>query len=210
MDVVAWREKVTELAIQHADTIEQCGWDQRLCFGEEEVAEFGASVLESYEENHSQADVDGTQEEAEWWCTGKKKCDRHSGCALSHLDGRHSLITTQLAKVAHVAEVEFDKETKDQALQKLTKLEREIRKRVEDILDPQAPPRQSKDARTLFTSVPLLSSSTLNGQSKHKPNGDQTKKGKKKKGVVVPFLSTTSIFCHRLHSDSGTGKWNDL
>jgi COMPASS component SPP1 len=80
MDIIAWREKVTELAIQHADTIEQCGWDQRLCFGEEEVAEFGASVLESYEENLSQADVDGTQEEAEWWCTGKKKCDRHSGC----------------------------------------------------------------------------------------------------------------------------------
>lgn len=81
MDVVAWREKVTELAIQHADTIEQCGWDQRLCFGDEEVAEFGASVLESYEEG--QTDVDGTQEEAEWWCVGKKKCDRHSGCALS-------------------------------------------------------------------------------------------------------------------------------
>jgi len=79
VDVIAWREKVTELAIQHADTIEQCGWDQRLCFGEEEVAEFGASVLESYEENHTQADVDGTQEEAEWWCMGKKKCDRHSG-----------------------------------------------------------------------------------------------------------------------------------
>jgi COMPASS component SPP1 len=79
MDVIAWREKVTELAIQHADAVEQCGWDQRLCFGEEEVAEFGASVLESYEENHAQADVDGTQEEAEWWCMGKKKCDRHSG-----------------------------------------------------------------------------------------------------------------------------------
>ena len=80
MDIIAWREKVTELAIQHADTIEQCGWDQRLCFGEEEVAEFGASVLESYEENNGQADVDGAQEEAEWWCMGKKKCDRHSGC----------------------------------------------------------------------------------------------------------------------------------
>jgi COMPASS component SPP1 len=80
MDVIAWREKVTELAIQHAETIEQCGWDQRLCFGDEEVAEFGASVLESYEENHSQTDADGAQEEAEWWCMGKKKCDRHSGC----------------------------------------------------------------------------------------------------------------------------------
>ena len=89
MDVIAWREKVTELAIQHADTIDQCGWDQRLCFGEEEVAEFGASVLESYEENHAQADVDGMQEEAEWWCMGKKKCERHSGCAYqSYEDDR--------------------------------------------------------------------------------------------------------------------------
>jgi COMPASS component SPP1 len=87
MDVIAWREKVTELAIQHADAIEQCGWDQRLCFGEEEVAEFGASVLESYEENHGQVDVDGAQEEAEWWCMGKKMCDRHSGCVYQIFTG---------------------------------------------------------------------------------------------------------------------------
>jgi len=85
MDVVAWREKVTELAIQHAETTEQCGWDQRLCFGDEEIAEFGVSVLESYEEGHGPTDVDGTQEEAEWWCTGKKKCDRHSGCVCLSL-----------------------------------------------------------------------------------------------------------------------------
>ncbi|KAI9460957.1 hypothetical protein BJY52DRAFT_240737 [Lactarius psammicola] len=158
MDVVAWREKVTELAIQHADTIEQCGWDQRLCFGDEEVAEFGASVLESYEEG--QTDVDGTQEEAEWWCVGKKKCDRHSGW-----------------QKVRVAEVEFDKEIKDQALQKLTKLEREIRKRVEDILDPQV---HLGNTKMLEPSSPL-SRPTVNGQSKHKPNGDLRKKGKKKK-----------------------------
>lgn len=159
MDVVAWREKVTELAIQHADTIEQCGWDQRLCFGDEEVAEFGASVLESYEEG--QTDVDGTQqEEAEWWCTGKKKCDRHSGW-----------------QKLRIAEVEFDKEIKDQALQKLTKLEREIRKRVEDILDPQV---HLSNAKILEPSSPL-SRPTVNGLSKHKPNGDLRKKGKKKK-----------------------------
>lgn len=164
MNVIAWREKVTELAIQHADTIEQCGWDQRLCFGEEEVAEFGASVLESYEENNAQADVDETQEEAEWWCTGKKKCDRHSGW-----------------QKLRVADVEFDKETKDQALQQLTKLEREIRKRVEDILDPQAHLDKAKMLEPSSPRVPLLSSSTLNGQPKHKPNGDQTKKGKKRK-----------------------------
>jgi len=164
MDVVAWREKVTELAIQHAETIEQCGWDQRLCFGDEEVAEFGASVLESYEENHSQADVDGTQEEAEWWCTGKKKCDRHSGW-----------------QKLRVADVEFDKETKDQALQKLTKLEREIRKRVEDILDPHAHPDKAKMLEPTSPRVPVLSRTAVNGQPKHRPNGDHTKKGKKKK-----------------------------
>lgn len=160
MDVVAWREKVTELAVQHADIIEQCGWDQRLCFGDEEVAEFGASVLESYEEGHSQTDVDGTQEEAEWWCVGKKKCERHCGW-----------------QKLRIAEVEFDKEIKDQALQKLTKLEREIRKRVEDILDPQV---HLGSAKMLEPSSPL-SRPAVNGQTKHKPNGDLRKKGKKKK-----------------------------
>jgi COMPASS component SPP1 len=181
MDIIAWREKVTELAIQHADTIEQCGWDQRLCFGEEEVAEFGASVLESYEENLAQADVDGTQEEAEWWCTGKKKCDRHSGCVY-HLfmewQGADNVLSWQKLRVA---DVEFDKETKDQALQKLTKLEREIRKRVEDILDPHAHLDKTKMLEPSSPRVPVLSRTTLNGQLKHKPNGDQTKKGKKKK-----------------------------
>ena len=76
-----------------------------------------------------------------------------------------------------MAEVEFDKEIKDQALQKLTKLEREIRKRVEDILDPQV---HLSKAKMLEPSSPL-SRPTINGQSKHKPNGDVRKKGKKKK-----------------------------
>jgi len=144
-----------------------------LCFGEEEVAEFGTSVLESYEENHAQADVDGTQEEAEWWCTGKKKCDRHSGW-----------------QKLRVADVEFDKETKDQALEKLTKLEREIRKRVEDILDPHAHLDKAKMLEPSSPRVPVLSRTSLNGQPEHKPNGDQTKKGKKKKGVVLAAHQT--------------------
>ena len=186
MDVVVWREKVTELAIQHADTIEQCGWDQRLCFGDEEVAEFGASVLESYEEGHPQTDMDGAQEEAEWWCTGKKKCDRHAGCvSIIHFSGwqffdlpcGHCLSWQKL----RMADVEFDKETKDQALQKLTKLEREIRKRVEDILDPQAHLDKAKMLEPSSPRVPALSRPTVNGQPKHKPNGDQHKKGKKRK-----------------------------
>jgi hypothetical protein len=63
----------------------------------------------------------------------------------------------------------------------LTKLEREIRKRVEDIVDPHAHLDKAKMLEPTSPRVPLLSSSALNGQSKHKPNGDQTKKGKKRK-----------------------------
>jgi len=80
-----------------------------------------------------------------------------------------------------VADVEFDKETKDQALQKLTKLEREIRKRVEDILAPHAHLDKAKMLEPSSPQVSLLSRSTPNGQLKHKPNRDQTKKGKKRK-----------------------------
>jgi COMPASS component SPP1 len=184
MDVIAWREKVTELAIQHADTIEQCGWDQRLCFGEEEVAEFGASVLESYEESHAPADVDGTPEEAEWWCTGKKKCDRHSGWVyrlFEWWENSDSVVDLFSWQKLRVADVEFDKETKDQALQKLTKLEREIRKRVEDILDPHAHIDKAKILEPSSPRVPVLPRPTVNGQPKLKPNGDQAKKGKKMK-----------------------------
>lgn len=80
-----------------------------------------------------------------------------------------------------VADVEFDKETKDQALQKLTKLEREIRKRVEDILDPHAHLDKAKLLEPSSPRVSVLSRSAVNGQAKHRPNGDQTKKGKKRK-----------------------------
>ena len=82
-----------------------------------------------------------------------------------------------------IADVEFDKETKDQALQKLTKLEREIRKRVEDIVDPHAHLDKAKMLEPSSPRVPILPRPAVNGQPKHKPNGDQTnlKKGKKRK-----------------------------
>lgn len=84
LDVVVWREKVIELAAARAEQLDECGWDQRLCFGEEEYTEFGASVLESYEDGEQSAGtamhVDGAPtEEAEWWCRGQKKCVRHAG-----------------------------------------------------------------------------------------------------------------------------------
>ena len=83
MEVVLWREKLLELATARATAAEQCGWDQRLCFGDEDYAEFGPGVLESYEDEEETKAGDAMQvdapEEQVWWCQGKKKCDRHSG-----------------------------------------------------------------------------------------------------------------------------------
>lgn len=124
MDTVLWREKVVNLATQRAENVDQCGWDQRLCFGEEEWVDFGAEVLESYEEKGERTEeamqVDGSSAQCEWWCTGKKKCERHAGW-----------------QKLRTAEVSFDKEMTEGILLKLTTREREIRKRIEDILYPQ-------------------------------------------------------------------------
>jgi COMPASS component SPP1 len=83
LDMVMWREKVVELASERAGKVDECGWDQRLCFGEEEWADFGPEVLESYEEERVKVESgdDAMPLDAasgEWWCTGKKKCERHA------------------------------------------------------------------------------------------------------------------------------------
>lgn len=99
MDVVGWRERLTEQAVQRSETagFDECGWDQRMCLDDEEVKEYGAGVLESYEEEGQReggegatGNGNGTPREGEggeeggvvygeWWCRGKKKCDRHAG-----------------------------------------------------------------------------------------------------------------------------------
>ncbi|KAH9835591.1 uncharacterized protein C8Q71DRAFT_709031 [Rhodofomes roseus] len=171
MDVVLWREKLIELAAARAEQLDECGWDQRLCFGEEEYAEFGTSVLESYEEAGQTAgdamQVDGAQvEEGEWWCRGQKKCARHAGW--------QKLRST---------EVECDTEALDGALFKLTTQEREIRKRIEDVMHPTARASGAEpEGPTVGSPLqPLDGKTTSNGHSKPKANGDTVKKGKKKK-----------------------------
>ncbi|KAF9044752.1 hypothetical protein BDZ89DRAFT_942869 [Hymenopellis radicata] len=101
MDVAVWRERLLELAVGRAEAKQdECGWDQRLCFGEEEWEEFGEGALENY----------GSSDE-EWWCPGPADCDRHVGWqAVRHDD------------IAH------EKEKQEEALMKLTTREREIRK----------------------------------------------------------------------------------
>ncbi|PCH33586.1 hypothetical protein WOLCODRAFT_135204 [Wolfiporia cocos MD-104 SS10] len=171
LEVVLWREKVIKLAAIRADNIDECGWDQRLCFGDEEYIEFGASVLESYEETDSggrpdsdAVTTDGAQpEDGEWWCKGKKKCDRHAGW-----------------QKLRIVEVEFDKETKETALAKLTTQERDIRRQIEDVLDPSARARSAAMKSSGPPLQPLNGEATSNGLPKTKVNGDASKKGKKK------------------------------
>lgn len=96
MEACVWRQQLLYLAAQRSDRHnDQCGWDQRLCFGDEEIAEFGDSVLLSYDETilngiklerapeDTNGDVlmDGVEQqvENEWWCKGKRKCSRHAG-----------------------------------------------------------------------------------------------------------------------------------
>ena len=86
LEVIMWREKLLQLAIARADSLRnECGWDQRLCMDDEDYADYGRAVLESYEEGHGQPNgvdamhVDGTLEAGEWWCRGVKKCPRHAG-----------------------------------------------------------------------------------------------------------------------------------
>ncbi|KZT30423.1 hypothetical protein NEOLEDRAFT_1125965 [Neolentinus lepideus HHB14362 ss-1] len=173
MEVVIWRQKLVELASDRADRVDECGWDQRLCFDDGEWAEFGAGVLESYEEtledagheSESGMQIDGpVAEHGEWWCKGKKKCDRHAGW-----------------QKLRIAEADFDKETKEATIAKLTSQERELRKRIEDILEPKG----GKLASTLS-----LKSSTKPAANGHvsaimKSNGDLSKKGKKRKAEAI-------------------------
>ena len=86
MEVALWRRRLLDLAGARAEHVDQCGWDQRLCFGDEEWVEFGPGVWESYgaEEGRTggqeSMDVDGAPEdEGAWWCSGKKVCERHAG-----------------------------------------------------------------------------------------------------------------------------------
>ncbi|KAJ7786368.1 hypothetical protein B0H16DRAFT_28698 [Mycena metata] len=152
MDIVLWRERLLELASERAEQVGQCGWDQRLCFGEDEWAEFGAGVLESYED----AKEDGMQVDGEeWWCVEGETCARHAGW--------QAIRGKDIAK---------EKEKKEDALYKLTTRERELRKRIEDIVEP--------FNRSKCLDPALQSSKLVNGNAKGKTNGD-AKKGKKRK-----------------------------
>lgn len=100
LEFIQQREHLLSLAIDRAKAVEECGWDQRLCFGEDEWAEFGEGVLESYsDESKAQAshsDVNTEEhdmqvDESPWWCRGEQKCDRHAGYDFQTFPQLHSV-----------------------------------------------------------------------------------------------------------------------
>ncbi|KAF9569613.1 hypothetical protein CPC08DRAFT_652413 [Agrocybe pediades] len=187
MEIMAWRERLLQLASERAETVGQCGWDQRLCLDDDEWADMGPSVLESYEDakadvakgDGGDTDMEMDNVEEQWWCPGKKVCDRHAGWQ-----------TVRLKDVCK------EKEKKEEALEKLTTREREIRKNIEDMLDPQGIDKKNAANTTTTTSNkktkdttsggPLKAANTkvVNGHVKSKAAsaaGDASKKGKKRK-----------------------------
>lgn len=76
------------------------------------------------------------------------------------------------------AEVTFEKEIKEAALAKLTTREREVRKRIEDIIDPQA--HTSNVVSVSKTTLKQHQPRSCNGTSQRRAVDGDVKKGKKK------------------------------
>jgi COMPASS component SPP1 len=79
MEVLAMREKLLEMAGDRAENVRQCGWDQRLCYEDEEWAANGQSVLESYDDRDMDVDGQSDSGDADWWCSEDTGCSRHMG-----------------------------------------------------------------------------------------------------------------------------------
>ena len=77
LEIIEWRDSLVKLASQRSEEVGECGWDQRLCMDDEEWAEVGPTLLENYDGQDQQEDE--PESFGEWWCRGKKKCDRHAG-----------------------------------------------------------------------------------------------------------------------------------
>jgi len=166
MDIIMWREKLINLASDRAERLKHCGWDQRKCFSDEDWAEYGEGVLGTYEDQAMEVD-----EEGEWWCPGEMECERHAGWVTCI---QPPVPSDTLSRWPSLRMKELDKERdcKDAALFKLSSKEREIRKRIEDILsDP-----VNRDNDQALEPEPVQKR-----PAKGKTNGDAPKKGKKRK-----------------------------
>lgn len=172
---VAWRERLLALAARRADGIDECGWDQRLCFGDAEIIEFGEGVHESYAEASVQDGEELQLEEVgQWWCRGKRKCDRHAGCvgfrrfsACFRTNG--CSFRWQKLRASDIAK---EKDLKEEALAKFAAREQANRKRIENLLAPQSKPSPDLGAQI---------STSARTDAKPRTNGQASKRGKKRK-----------------------------
>ena len=80
LEIIECRDTLIKLASQRSEGVGECGWDQRLCMDDEEWIEVGSTILENYDGQDQQEDE--SESFGEWWCRGKKKCDRHAGYDL--------------------------------------------------------------------------------------------------------------------------------
>ncbi|KAL1707361.1 hypothetical protein EV121DRAFT_255979 [Schizophyllum commune] len=122
MEVVRYREKLLDLAIGRQSRLQSehkhiCGWDMRMCFGDDDWMAMAEEVWDSYED-----DEEGDQQQQDWWCD-IQKCTRHAGWA----DTRET-------------ELLIEKNSKRAALSNLATRERALRQRLEDLLEAQHSP----------------------------------------------------------------------
>jgi len=80
LENIEWRDSLIKFASQRSEEVGECGWDQRLCMDDEEWTEVGPTILENYDGQDQQEEE--SEPFGEWWCRGKKKCDRHAGYGL--------------------------------------------------------------------------------------------------------------------------------
>ncbi|CAK5280544.1 unnamed protein product [Mycena citricolor] len=161
LDIVLWRERLLESAKERADQVEQCGWDQRILMDEDEwtepgAAEYAQAILDTYDDK----DSNSMQVDEAWWCAGNFRCDRHEGW-----------------QTIRALDIIKEKEKTEEALNRLTTKERELRKRIEDIVEP-----FNRSCTNPFSASPLKPSKLTNGNSKSKSAADN-KKTKKRKNV---------------------------
>lgn len=192
VEIIVCRERLLQLASERAELVGQCGWDQRLCCDDEELADIGAGMLESYEDTKvedaaddgADMEVDGGIEQ--WWCPGKKVCERHAGYgllfSLSLFPCIHSYLFLSRWQTIRYKDVRKEKEMKEEALAKLTTREREIRKHMEEMLDPHGV-NDMKRNKNNGPNDPLKSSTAkvVNGHHAKSKTLSGERKGKKRK-----------------------------
>lgn len=158
-EIVAWREAVLGYAAHRAERHGDCGWDARLLWSSDEVREYGAEVVDAYErlemqggDDNMAVDSQDQMDDRGWWCTGKRKCDRHAGW-----------------QKLRQAEIDLEKELYEAELERLTTREREIRKRIEDIQA--AHPDAGSDSRRQES---ISESHAACSEARHLVNGTTT------------------------------------